>query len=83
MKDLDVAVAQCRAYNDWSAAYCDTAPARLRGTAFGFFNLVSGVSMLLASVLAGGLWDALGSSATFHAGAVFAGFTALVLWRQR
>ena len=59
------------------------APADLRGTAFGFFNLVSGVSMLLASVLAGGLWDALGSSATFHAGAVFAALTALVLWRQR
>ena len=59
------------------------APADLRGTAFGVFNLVSGVSMLLASVLAGGLWDALGSSATFHAGAVLAALTALVLWRQR
>jgi len=33
------------------------APAHLRGTAFGFFNLVSGVAMLNASVLAGLLWD--------------------------
>ena len=38
----------------------DTAPANLRGTAFGLFNLVSGVAMLLASVLAGLLWDGMG-----------------------
>ena len=35
----------------------DTAPADLRGTAYGFFNLVSGLAMLVASVLAGLLWD--------------------------
>jgi len=46
-------------------------PADLRGTAFGFFNLVSGVAMLLASVIAGGLWDRLGAGATFHAGAMW------------
>jgi len=60
----------------------DTAPADLRGTAYGFFNLVSGIAMLLASVLAGYLWDRLGAAATFHAGA---GFCALALaglaWR--
>lgn len=49
----------------------DTAPADLRGTAFGFFNLVSGVAMLLASVLAGLLWDRLGAAFTFYAGAAF------------
>ncbi|SBT04447.1 Major facilitator superfamily MFS_1 [Candidatus Propionivibrio aalborgensis] len=49
----------------------DTAPADLRGTAFGFFNLVSGVAMLIASVLAGLLWDRYGATATFHAGAIF------------
>ena len=49
-----------------------TAPAHLRGTAFGFFNLVSGIAMLIASVLAGLLWDLLGAAATFYAGAVFA-----------
>jgi MFS family permease len=49
----------------------DTAPEDLRGTAFGFFNLLSGVSMLVASVLAGLLWDQLGASFTFYAGAVF------------
>ena len=48
-----------------------TAPADLRGTAYGFFNLVSGLSMLLASVLAGFLWDKLGAAFTFYAGAVF------------
>lgn len=51
----------------------DLAPADLRGTAFGFFNLVSGLAMLLASVLAGLLWDQLGASFTFYAGAIFCG----------
>ena len=49
----------------------DTAPADLRGTAYGMFNLVSGLAMLAASALAGLLWDRLGAAATFHAGAGF------------
>lgn len=49
----------------------DTAPADLRGTAFGLFNLVAGVAMLVASALAGLLWDACGASLTFVAGAIF------------
>ena len=49
----------------------DTAPQDLRGTAYGFFNLVSGIAMLVASVLAGLLWDRLGASVTFYAGAGF------------
>ncbi len=63
----------------------DTAPADLRGTAFGFFNLASGVTMLIASVLAGFLWDQLGASFTFHAGAVFCGIalTGLALYQLK
>jgi MFS family permease len=49
----------------------DTAPADLRGTAFGFFNLLSGITLLVASVVAGLLWDHLGPSFTFLAGIVF------------
>ena len=49
----------------------DTAPAQLRGTAFGIFNLASGVAMLIASALAGLLWDRVGAAATFYAGALF------------
>jgi MFS family permease len=49
----------------------DTAPAELRGTAYGVFNLLGGLALLFASVLAGALWDADGSQATFLAGAVF------------
>lgn len=62
----------------------DTAPADLRGTAFGLFYLVSGVAMLLASALAGLLWDSLGASATFGASLVLAGLAlaALLLHRQ-
>jgi predicted MFS family arabinose efflux permease len=51
-------------------------PDDLRGTAFGVFALVAGAAMLLASGLAGVLWDRLGAGATFHAGA---GFAALAL----
>ncbi|HXF66519.1 MAG TPA: MFS transporter [Burkholderiales bacterium] len=56
-----------------------TAPAHLRGTAFGFFNLASGVAMLIASVLAGLLWDTLGAQATFYAGAAFSAAALLML----
>lgn len=61
----------------------DTAPADLRGTAYGFFNLLSGVAMLLASALAGLLWDQLGAAFTFVAGGVFsAAALVAILWRQ-
>jgi MFS family permease len=61
----------------------DTAPADLRGTAFGFFNLVSGVALLLASVVAGLLWDRLGAAFTFYAGAGFGALALLGLWMRR
>jgi MFS family permease len=48
------------------------APANLRGTAFGVFNLASGIAMLVSSVLAGALWTWVGPAATFWAGALFA-----------
>src|SRR6267378_2695311 len=54
-----------------SALVADTAPAPLRGTAFGVFHLVSGVALLAASVLAGWLWSEHGAAATFYAGAAF------------
>jgi MFS family permease len=62
-----------------------TAPVQLRGTAFGFFNLVGGIAMLIASVLAGLLWDTHGASLTFYAGAVFSGvaLVMLALYRGR
>jgi len=47
----------------------DTAPVALRGTAFGVFNLLSGLALFGASVLAGALWARLGPSATFEFGA--------------
>ena len=59
-----------------------TAPTHLRGTAFGFFNLVSGVAMLIASVLAGLLWDKLGAATTFYTGAAFS-IVALVMLMPR
>lgn len=49
----------------------DTAPPHLRGTAFGFFNLAGGIAMLIASVLAGLLWDRFGAAVTFYGGATF------------
>ncbi len=49
----------------------DTAPPELRGTAFGMFNLLSGLALLVASLLAGELWERIGPQSTFLAGAVF------------
>ncbi|RZI43481.1 MFS transporter [Herbaspirillum sp. HC18] len=65
-----------------AAMVADAAPAELRGTAFGLFNLASGVAMLAASVIAGVLWDRLGAQATFQAGAAFS-ILALVLLSRR
>ena len=61
----------------------DTAPARLRGTAFGIFHLASGAALLAASVIAGALWSAFGASATFLAGAGFAALAAFGLLGYR
>ena len=62
-----------------AAMVADTSPPELRGTAFGLFNLVSGVAMLIASGLAGLLWDQLGAGATFGAGMGLASLSLLVL----
>jgi MFS family permease len=59
-----------------AALVADTAPAELRGTAFCMFNLAGGVAILAASVIAGLLWDRIGPSGTFLAGA---GFTMVAL----
>ena len=51
----------------------DVATDRLRGTAFGVFHVTTGVALLFASVIAGGLWSQAGPPATFYAGAAFVG----------
>ncbi len=61
----------------------DTAPIDLRGTAYGFFNLVSGLALLLASVIAGLLWDGFGASVTFLTGAAFSSLALALLIRVR
>ncbi len=66
-----------------AAMVAATAPPELRGTAYGFFNLASGLAMLIASILAGFLWDRLGAAATFYAGAIFAGLALLLLMLRK
>lgn len=61
----------------------DTAPEDLRGTAFGIFNLVGGGALLLASIIAGGLWNMFGAPAPFIVGAMLAGFAAMGLLLYR
>ncbi len=63
----------------------DVAPAELRGTAFGVFNLMTGVALLVASLVAGALWDIAGPKGTFLAGAGFALLTlaGLLVIRRR
>lgn len=56
----------------FAAWITDVAPADYRGTAFGMFNLASGLGLLLASGLAGWLWDSHGPAASFTFGAATA-----------
>lgn len=69
----------------FAAMIADVTPQESMGTAFGVFNLVSGLLLLLASVIAGGLWDKFDPALTFYAGAVFSLFALLMLtlpaWR--
>jgi len=66
-----------------SAVVADTAPERLRGTAFGVFNLATGGALLAASAIAGLLWSAIGPAATFLSGAGFAALAMLGLLALR
>ncbi|HZP94536.1 MAG TPA: MFS transporter [Burkholderiales bacterium] len=68
-----------------TAIIADAAPADLRGTAFGVFNLATGLALLAASVIAGGLWNVFGPATTFYAGAAFSAvaLTGLVMRRDR
>ena len=67
-----------------SAMVADTAPAELRGTAFGVFNLVGGIALLIASVVAGALWEIAGPEGTFLAGAAFTAVALLALpWARK
>jgi MFS family permease len=62
----------------------DAAPPELRGTAYGMFNLLSGLALLIASVLAGLLWESVGPEGAFLAGAAFTilAFSGLVAARR-
>jgi MFS family permease len=62
-----------------AAIVADTAPADLRGTAYGMFNLVTGVITLAASILAGALWDVIGPDGTFLAGAIFSAIALIAM----
>ncbi|HYX38537.1 MAG TPA: MFS transporter [Oligoflexus sp.] len=66
-----------------AALVAQTAPDDLRGTAFGFFNLASGVAMLISSALAGLLWDQLGAASTFWTGAAFCGLCLIGLFKMQ
>jgi MFS family permease len=62
----------------FSAMVADAAPATLRGTAFGVFNLLRGVLLMVASIIAGLLWEHVSPAATFLAGAALAGSSLLL-----
>lgn len=59
-----------------AAMVADTTPAKIRGTAFGIFNLATGLALLGGNLIAGLLWDHYGPFATFFVGA---GITAVAL----
>ena len=68
-----------------AALVADAAPDRLRGTAFGVFNLATGLTLLVASALAGILWSQFGAPTTFLAGGGFCAvaLAGLMLFRGR
>jgi MFS family permease len=68
-----------------SALVADAVPSERAGTAFGFFNLVTGVFLLLASSLAGVVWDQFGPPATFVVGGAFScmALAGLLLYRRQ
>ena len=67
-----------------AALVADAAPEHRRGTALGLFNLVSGVVLLAASLVAGALWQEVGPAAIFYGGAAFAALAfAGLLWQVR
>ena len=51
----------------------DRSPPELRGSAYGIFNLVTGLALLAASLIAGIVWDSTSPAATFVVGAGCAG----------
>jgi MFS family permease len=55
-----------------SALVADSCPKDLRGTAFGIFNFLSAMALLIANPVAGLLWDVAGARTTFTAAALLA-----------
>jgi MFS family permease len=66
-----------------AALVAAAAPADLRGTAFGVFNLMCGIALLIASALAGWLWDVYGPAFTFYVGAAFTALAGVGLLLRR
>jgi MFS family permease len=62
-----------------AALVADTAREEVRGTAFGVFNFATGITLLIASIIAGALWQAIGPAATFFTGEAFAAAAAIGL----
>lgn len=67
----------------FAAMVANSAPKDLRGSAFGIFNMLRGLVLLAASVVAGLLWDQFGSQATFGFASALALVTILALWLSR
>jgi MFS family permease len=61
----------------------DAVPPRVRGTAFGIYHLITGVTLLASSILAGLLWEWIGPAATFTAGAGFAALALIIVATRR
>lgn len=64
----------------FAAMVANSAPKDLRGSAFGIFNMLRGLVLLVASVVAGLLWDQVGPQATFGFASVLAVVTVVALW---
>lgn len=63
----------------YRALVCDLVPEERRGTAFGMYNGIVGITLLPASLIAGWLWQSISPAAPFYFGAALAGLSAIGL----
>ncbi|MGD0352077.1 MAG: MFS transporter [Dehalococcoidia bacterium] len=63
----------------YRALVCDLVPEERRGTAFGMYNGIVGITLLPASLIAGWLWQSVSPATPFYFGAALAGLSAIGL----
>ncbi len=62
------------------AFIAENAPAGMKGTVLGLYGMLQGIGLLLASIIAGLMWDRINSGAPFLFGGIMGLVSAAVIW---